>query len=458
MDNKLHRFQNKTLSKLIVEFSLPATIGMIVSFSYNVVDRIFVGNQIGADALSGVAVLFPIQIIIFGLAFMIGIGTNTNVSINLGKKNLSEAEHYLSNALTLAIIIGLIIFALIHIFFEQLLDLVGSYGNIRQYSNDFLYYVSFGVLFQTISFSLNNLIRASGKPQTAMWTQIIGALINIILDAIFIYKLGWGVKGAAIATNIGSFVSMVWVLIFFTSKATPIKFKFKYLIPKYTIVSSIFAIGIGSFLTQISGSIITLLLNRLLYKYGGPDGIAILSIATGIEAFMFVPIIGLSIGLRPIIGYNFGAKDFNRVRRSLEIGTTTTLAVGFLGFIIIQLFAPNLISLFVPNNTKLIEMGVTALRTFTFFITLVGLEIIATTYFQSIGNAKIAIILTLNRQLIFLLPLMFILPIYFGLQGIWYAGATSDLASSILSASFLIWAMKSIKKQESEAVNSAALE
>lgn len=457
MDN-LHRFQNKTLSKLIIEFSLPATIGMIVSFSYNIVDRIFVGNQIGAGALSGVAVLFPVQIIIFGLAFMIGIGANTNVSINLGKKNLQEAEHYLTNAFSIAIIISIVIFAILHIFFDQILDLVGSYGNIRQYSSDFLYVVSFGVLFQTVSFSLNNLIRAAGFPQTAMWTQIIGAMINIILDAIFIYKLGWGVKGAALATNIGSFISMAWVVAFFISKRSPIKFKIKYLMPKFAIVSSIVAIGIGSFLTQISGSVITLLLNRLLYKYGGPDGIAVLSIATGIEAFMFVPIIGLSIGLRPIIGYNFGAKDFTRVRRSLEIGIFTTLSVGVLGFAIIQLFAPNLISLFVPNNQHIIEMGVTALRTFTFFITLVGLEITATTYFQSIGNAKIALILTLNRQLIFLLPLMFILPLYFGLMGLWYAGAVSDFASSILSASFLFWAMKTIKKKEVEPIPEAAIE
>ncbi len=446
--NQLNKFQDKSIPKLILEFSLPATIGMIVSFSYNIVDRIFVGNKIGADALSGVAVLFPIQIIIFGLAFMIGIGANSNISIQLGKKNIPEASHYLSNALSMGIIVALLIFASIHLFFNDILNLVGSFGSIRPYSSDFLYVVSFGILFQMISFSLNNMIRAVGYPNTAMWTQIIGALINIVLDSLFIFQFNWGVKGAAMATNIGSFVSMLWVLFFFFTKRTPIHIKFKQLVLNKKIVYSVLAIGIGSFITQVSGSFITLILNRLLYSYGGASSIAVMSIASSIEAFMFVPIIGLSIGLRPIIGFNYGASDISRIRTTLKIGVVVTLLVGTIGLILIQLFARNFIALFIPNDINILNLGTTALRTFTLFIELVGLEIIATTYFQSIGNAKLSLLLTLNRQLIFLLPLIFILPSYYGLMGIWYAGAASDFASSILSASLLFWAFQKLKRKE----------
>jgi putative MATE family efflux protein len=446
--DKLNKFQNESLSKLIVQYSLPATIGMIVSFSYNIIDRIFVGNQIGADALSGVAVLFPVSIMIFGLAFMVGIGANSNVSIQLGKKNIKEAELYLSNAFTLSIIIPIIFFVIIHIFFEQMLDLMGSFGSYRVYSEEFLFYISFGLISQFIAFGLNNLIRAVGFPNIAMFTQIIGALLNIILDAIFIFVFEWGVMGAAIATDIAFTVSMIWVILFFYSKKSPIRLSWAKMKPDFRIIKSILTIGFPALITQISGSIVILLLNHLLYKYGGSHSIAVLSIAMSIEAFMFVPIIGLSIGVRPIIGYNYGAQELKRVRKILEISSITAIVIGLLGFAIIQTFAPQLVKLFVPHDAELITMGVTALRTYTFFIYLIGLEIIATTYYQSIGNPKVSLVLSLVRQLAFLLPLAYILPNFFGLTGIWYSGALSEFFSSFLSITFIILAIRKLKKQE----------
>jgi putative MATE family efflux protein len=447
MDN-LNKFQNESLSKLILQYSLPATIGMIVSFSYSIIDRIFVGNQLGADALSGVAVLFPISILIFGLAFMVGIGSNSNISIELGKKNIEEAEHYLSNALTLSIIVPIVFFIVIHVFFDQILDLMGSFGAFRGYSRDFLYFISFGLISQFIAFGLNNIIRAVGYPNTAMLTQIIGALLNIILDAIFIFEFGWGVMGAAMATNIAFTVSMVWVIMFFFSKKSPLKITWKKMIPDKRIIKGILGIGFPSLLTQISGSIVILLLNHLLLRYGGSHSIAVLSIAISIEAFMFVPIIGLSIGIRPIIGYNFGAKEHKRVRKVLEFATITSIIIGLLGFATIQIFAPQLVKLFVPNDLALEAMGVTALRTYTFFIYLIGLEIIATTYYQSVGNPKVSLLLSLVRQLVFLLPLAYILPHFFGLVGIWYSGAASEFFSSFLSITYILLAIKKLKNQE----------
>lgn len=442
---KLNKFKDQSLSKLILEFSLPATIGMIVSFSYNIVDRIFVGNQLGTDALSGVAVLFPIQQIVFGLAFMVGIGANSNVSINLGKKNIDEAEHYLSNALTMSIIIPLMIAVLIMIFFQDILNLMGSFGTFRKYSDEFLFYITFGLVFQFIAFGLNNLIRAVGYPNIAMTTQIIGAVLNIFLDAIFIFEFGWGVMGAALATNISFVVSASWVLLFFNSKKSPIKIKLSKMIPDKKIIKGILSIGAPSFITQMSGSFVILLLNRLLNQYGGSDAIAALSIAMSIEMFMFVPIIGLSIGIRPIIGYNFGAKELGRVKKVLEFSILTTVIIGLLGFSVIQIFATDMVRLFVPQDENIIQMGATALRTFTFFIYLIVLEIIATTYYQSIGNSIVALVLALVRQLVFLLPLAYILPKFFGLMGIWYAGAISELFSSVLSILFLILAIRKLK-------------
>ncbi|OGU60855.1 MAG: hypothetical protein A2X64_04520 [Ignavibacteria bacterium GWF2_33_9] len=451
--DKLHKFQNESLSKLIVQYSLPATIGMIVSFSYNIIDRIFVGNQLGADALSGVAILFPIQTLIFGLAFMVGIGANSNISIQLGKKKLDEAEKYLSNALFLSIIVPILFFIITMLFLNPILDLLGSSGSFRAYSHEFLFWVSFGFVSQFIAFSLNNIIRAVGYPNIAMWTQIFGAVLNIFLDALFIFKFGWGVMGAAIATDISFTVSMIWVLsFFFFSKKSPLKIHWTNFKPKLYYIKSIIAIGAPSLITQVSGSIVILLLNHLLLQYGGSHAIAVLSIATSIEAFMFVPTIGLSIGVRPIIGYNFGANELKRVRKVLELGIAITVIIGLFGFGVIQIFAADLVKLFVPNDPKMLEMGITALRTFTFFIYMIGLEIIATTYYQSIGNPKVSLALALVRQLVFLLPLAYILPQFYGLMGIWVAGAGSELGSSILSITFLVLALRKLKRDENQVV------
>ncbi len=447
MEN-LNKFQSKSLSQLILEFSLPATIGMIVNYSYNIINRIFVGNKIGADALSGVAVLFPIFIIIYGISFMIGMGGQTNVSLRLGEKKYDEAEKILGNTLSLIIIASILISICILIFLEPLLDLTGSVGNIRPYSRDFMTIAAFGIIFQAISFGLNNIIRAQGFPNIAMWTQIIGALFNILLDYIFIMVLNWGVKGAALATNISTFISMSWVLYFYFSKKSILRFRLKNFILKGKTVGIILAIGAPTLVTQVSGSVVTLLLNHILLKYGGSNAIATMSIINGIESFIIVPIIGLTIGLRSIIGFNYGALEFKRVRDSVKIGTSIAIGIGLINVAIIQIFAGNFVKIFVPNNPDVILMGVPALRLYTMFVGFIGCEIITSTFFQSIGKPTISLFLSLNRQLALLLPLAFILPSIIGLKGIWLSGAFSDLGGSLIASLILIWGINKLKIKE----------
>lgn len=445
--NKFAHFEEKSLYKLIFEYSLPATIGMIVSFSYNIIDRIFVGNKLGAEALSGVALTFPLQIIVFGIAFMIGIGANSNVSLSLGRKEIDEAEKFLGNAITLSLLASTLIFILVLAFFDSILDLLGSYGSTRVYSSEFLKVAIWGVFFQSISMGLNNLIRAVGYPNTAMFTQIIGAFLNIILDALFIFEFEWGVQGAALATNLSFMASAFWVLGFFIFKDVGLKVKLKNLKLYAKNVKMMLANGFPSLVTQLSGSFVVLLINHKLVAISGHQGVAILSIIFSIEHFMYVPVIGLSIGLRPIIGYNYGAKNFDRVAKSLKFGAIVTTSIGILGFIVLQVFAEKMVMLFVPNDQELIQIGARAIRIFTFFIFLVGNEIIATTYYQSIGNSRIAALITLNRQILFLVPLVYILTIYWGIDGVWYAGAMSDFASSILSITFIFIAIVNLAKE-----------
>jgi len=444
----LNKFQSKSLSQLILEFSLPATIGMIVNYSYNIINRIFVGNKIGADALSAVAVLFPIFIIIYGISFMIGMGGQTNVSLRLGEKKYKEAEKILGNTLSLIIIASILISICILIFLEPLLDLTGSVGNIRPYSRDFMMVAVWGIMFQAVSGGMNNIIRAQGFPNIAMWTQIIGALFNILLDYIFLMVLNWGVKGAALATNISTFISMSWVLYFYFSKKSILKFRLKNFILNSKTVGIILAIGAPTLVTQVSGSVVTLLLNHILLRYGGSNAIATMSIINGIESFLFVPIIGLTIGLRSIIGFNYGALEFKRVRDSVKIGASVAIGIGLINVAIIQIFAGNLVKIFVPNNPDVILMGVPALRLYTMFVGFIGCEIITSTFFQSIGKPTISLILSLNRQLVLLLPLAFILPSFIGLKGIWLSGAFSDLGGSIVAFLLLIWGINKLKIKE----------
>jgi putative MATE family efflux protein len=438
----------ESIGKLLLKFSIPAIVGMLVNALYNVVDRIFIG-QVDTLALSGVTITFPISIIIMAFGMLVGIGAAALISIRLGQQKKEEAEHILGNAFTLIIIISLMVTAIGLIFLEPMLLKFGASSETLPYAKQYITIILIGVVFQTIGFGLNNTIRAEGNPRIAMYTMLIGGILNTILDPIFIFVFHMGVKGAAIATVISQIVNTIWVLYYFLGGKSVLKIHYKNLKLDIKVVKSIFAIGMSPFLMQLAASLVTIISNKSLVEYGGDVALGAMGAIMSIAMLVLMPIFGINQGCQPIIGYNYGAQKYDRVKRALKLAILAATSVTTTGFIIIQLFPKQLISIF-NKDPKLISIGVQGIRIYLFMIPVIGFQIISSNYFQAIGKAKISIFLSLSRQVIILIPLLFILPKFFGLNGVWVSSPSADALSSILTASFLFVEIRHLNKLHGE--------
>jgi|WetSurMetagenome_2_1015567.scaffolds.fasta_scaffold09436_5 putative MATE family efflux protein len=449
MDRTL-RLEKERIGKLLFRFSLPAIIGMLVMASYNIVDRIFVGRGVGALAISGIAITFPALIIFMAFSMLVGIGATAVISIRLGEKNTKEAEETLGNALTLALILSIILTSVFYIFLDPILKAFGGSGEVFQYAKDYSVIMLIGGVFQMVSFTMNNIIRGEGNPKMAMFTMIIGAVLNTILNPIFIFGLHWGIKGSAWATVISQSVSTVWVLAYFFGKKSHVHFHFRNLKLKKNIVLKIFSIGVSPFTMQIAASIVIIIFNKSLEYYGGDLAIASMAITNAVAMFILMPIFGINQGVQPIIGYNFGAKLFHRVKRVFELALFASTIMCIIGFIVVMFFSEHIVQFFEKGNDELLYIGSRALRIYLLMLPFLGYQIVNAAYFQAIGKAKNAMILTVTRQILFLIPAILILPHFFSLDGVWMAGPVADGMSAILSGIFLYNEMRILKKLERE--------
>ena len=434
----------ENIGKLLMKFSIPAIVGMLVNALYNVVDRIFIG-QVDTLALSGVTITFPISIIIMAFGMLVGIGAAALISIRLGQQKKEEAEHILGNAFALIIIISLIVTVLGLIFLEPMLLKFGASKDTMPYAKQYITIILIGTVFQSIGFGLNNAIRAEGNPRIAMFTMLIGGVLNTILDPIFIFVFHMGTRGAAIATVISQIVNTIWVLYYFLGGKSVLKIIFKNLRLDAKVVKSIFAIGMSPFSMQLAASLVTIISNKSLVKYGGDYALGAMGAIMSIAMLVLMPIFGINQGCQPIIGYNYGAKRYDRVKHALKLAILAATTITTTGFIIIQLFPKQLISIF-SNDPALIVVGVQGIRIYLFMIPVIGFQIVSSNYFQAIGKAKISIFLGLSRQVILLIPLLFILPRFYELKGVWASAPTSDIISSILTAVFLFVEIRHLNK------------
>ena len=442
----------ESIGKLLMKFSIPAIVGMLVNALYNVVDRIFIGHiggGVGKLALTGVTVTFPISTIIMAFGMLVGIGTAALISIKLGQRKKEEAEHILGNAFTLIIITSLMVTALGLIFLEPMLLKFGASKATLPYAKEYITIILIGVVFQNIGFGLNNTIRSEGNPRVAMFTMLIGGILNTILDPIFIFVFHMGTRGAAIATVISQAANTIWVLSYFFSGNSVLKIRSKNLKLDRKVVKSIFAIGMSPFSMQLAASIVTIISNRSLVKYGGDLALGAMGVVMSIAMMVLMPIFGINQGSQPIIGYNYGAQKYDRVKHALKSAILAATAITTTGFIIIQLFPRQLISVF-NKDPELIAIGVHGIRVYLFMLPIVGFQIVSSNYFQAIGKAKISIFLGLSRQVIILIPLLFILPRFFGLNGVWISGPSSDAIASIITAIFLFIEIRHLNKLHGE--------
>lgn len=436
------------IGKLLWKFSMPAIVGMVVNALYNIVDRIFVGRGVGYKAIAATTVAFPIMIIFFSIAMLIAIGAMALISIRLGEQKKEEAEKIVANAMLLLILLPLLMSIVYLLFPDPILSLFGAEGDILPYARDFTHIIVLGSVFGSISFGMNNFIRAEGNPTFAMLTQIIGAVCNVVLNYLFIFQFGLGIKGSALATVSSQFISTLWVLSYFFSSRSLIKIRLKNFKPQRPIIISIVSIGFAPFAMQIANSIQQLIMNKTLLAYGGDLALSAVGIIMSVSTLLVMPVVGLSQGAQPLIGYNYGARQYDRVKETLNKAVIVGIGIALLGYLAMRTWPLQIVGLFSKGDIGLTEMTSPAMLAFFALLPIVGFQIPCASYFQAVGKPVQSVILSSSRQVLFFIPLLLILPHFWGIEGVWRTAPIADALSVMLTATFIYFEMKSLKVKE----------
>ncbi|MBU1092967.1 MAG: MATE family efflux transporter [Firmicutes bacterium] len=449
--NREKMLGNMEVKKLLIKLSIPAIMGMAMNALYNFVDTLFVAQGAAEHAIGGLTFALPIQMISTAVGLMIGVGSASVFSRAFGRGDREKMDQAVNTALRIDFIIALIFSILGFIFVDELLVFFGADASNIGFGKDYLTIILFGLLFQTMSMVLNNLTRAEGRPNLAMMSLIIGTGLNILLDPIFIFDFGFGlgVKGAAIATVISQFVAFIFI---FTQSIAPksslhINLKKIWHIDWSTTKETI-SVGMPTFLRNATGAILAIIIFKLIDQYAGSDSalyVDIYGVINRVIMFVFLPAFGIVQGMVPIVGFNFGAKNHQRLKDVITYATKIIIIYFVIGFILIQLFASSVFSIFTKEHNQLfIDLGSQAFRVVSYGFILVGFQIIVSAIFQAFGFPIRAMIATISRQIMFFIPLAYLLTYLFGIAGIWYAFAAADLLSGLISIALLYFEMKSI--------------
>ena len=417
-ENNPHILGEAPIGKLLVEYSIPAIIGMTLTSLYNIIDSIFIGHGVGALAISGLAITFPLMNLLVAFCTLVGVGGATLSSIRLGQKDKKGAEDILGNVAILCVINAIFYGGLAFIFLEPILFFFGASEATLPYARDFMQVILLGSPISMLT---------------------VGC--NIILAPIFIFVLNWGIRGAALATICSQFIGMLWVLYHFYSPKTYIRFQRHSMRLKQHIIANIFAIGMSPFVMNVCACCIVIFINNRLLNYGGDMAIGAFGILNRIQMLFVMIVMGITMGMQPITGYNYGAQHFDRVKRTLKLGITAGCIITTLGFIIGELFPGIFVGMFTDNH-ELTDEATLALRIGILSFPVVGAQIVITQFFQSIGKARISIFLSLSRQLLFLLPGLAFLPPFYGVEGVWFSMPLSDALAFAVAALMLAYHYK----------------
>ena len=419
------------IPKLLLKYFLPALVGVVVSALYNIVDRIFLG-QVDPLAIAALSAIFPVVLVRVALGMLIGIGGSVRVSIALGKGDYLGAERLMGHALVLMLCVG-IIFAVTGLaIMEPLLSFFGVTVQTHEYAKLYLEINLLGSIFSVIGYSMNNFIRAEGSARMAMYSMLISAVTNVVLDPLFIFTFGWGVQGAAWATFISQLLLAVWVVAYFLRKRSKLKLRWENLRFSWRDTLSIFAIGFAPFIIQIAASLVQSVFNKQLLTYGDDYDMSVLGVVNSISMLLMMSIVALNQASQPIYGYCVGAKHYRRLRSAFRYALMAGTAIALVGFFFVELFPSHIIRFFERTAGELQAHGIPAMRVYFLALPIVGIQIITIGYFQSIGNAVTSAILTVVRQIVLLVSMLFLLPYFWGLDGIWRATPVSDLLSALL--------------------------
>ena len=435
----------KPVGRLLVQYALPAIIAMTASSLYNMVDSIFIGQGVGALAISGLAVTFPFMNLSAAFGAGVGVGSSSYLSVKLGQKDYSTAQRILGNNVTLNVIIGLLFSAVSLIFLDPILFFFGASEQTLPYAREYMVIILLGNIITHLYFGMNAVLRAASKPREAMYTTIFTVVLNSLLDPLFIYTFDLGIRGAAIATILSQTVALVWQIRLFSDKSQLLHLKRGIYKLDNTIVKNILGIGISPFAMNATACLVAIFVNQRLLEYGGDLAVGAYGIANRV-AFIFIMInFGVNQGMQPIAGYNYGAQNYDRLMRVLKLAMIAGTCITTSGFLVAE-FIPHICVRLFTSDTELTELSVNGLRIMMAAMPIVGYQMIVTNFFQSIGKAKISIFLSLSRQLLFLVPLIGVLPLFFGVNGVWVAMPISDSFSALFALVMMVRYMRMFKK------------
>lgn len=435
----------KPVGRLLVQYALPAIIAMTASSLYNMVDSIFIGQGVGALAISGLAVTFPFMNLSAAFGAGVGVGSSSYLSVKLGQKDYSTAQRILGNNVTLNVIIGLLFSAVSLIFLDPILFFFGASEQTLPYAREYMVIILLGNIITHLYFGMNAVLRAASKPREAMYTTIFTVVLNSLLDPLFIYTFDLGIRGAAIATILSQTVALVWQIRLFSDKSQLLHLKRGIYKLDNTIVKNILGIGISPFAMNATACLVAIFVNQRLLEYGGDLAVGAYGIANRV-AFIFIMInFGVNQGMQPIAGYNYGAQNYDRLMRVLKLAMIAGTCITTSGFLVAE-FIPHICVRLFTSDSRLTELSVNGLRIMMAAMPIVGYQMIVTNFFQSIGKAKISIFLSLSRQLLFLVPLIGVLPLFFGVNGVWVAMPISDSFSALFALVMMVRYMRMFKK------------
>ncbi|MDR1179191.1 MAG: MATE family efflux transporter [Spirochaetales bacterium] len=440
------RLGTQSVGKLLFEFSLPAMIGMLVNALYNIVDRIYVGQGVDPLGIAGISMSMPVVLVLMASSMFIGVGANALFSIRLGEGRRDEVEKIMGHAFVLLFLVPAVFIVVSFIFIDEILrDFVGASEEVFPYAKTYLQIILYGAVFSAMGPGINHFIRSDGHPRTSMFTQILGAVINIILDPIFIFVFDMGIAGAAWATIISQFISFVWVILYFNSRWTTLRFRLRAMRLELKLCLRIMAIGFAPFAMQAAIGLINAILNNRLAYYGGDIAVTAMGIVFSIHIVLIMLLQGLTQGMQPIVGYNYGAGNYDRVRRVYFLAVKSATIFVIFGFFLLEAFPPVFIAAFHNEAGALMDLSVHALRLVSSAFPVVGFQIVTSSFFQAIGKPVQGTVLSLSRQILFFIPVVIFFPRFTGLDGVFLTFPISDFCAVTLSALILRYEWKQLK-------------
>ena len=447
MENKQATLElgTKPVGKLLTQYALPAIVAMTASSLYNIIDRAFIGQVVGPEAIAGLGITFPFMNLSAAFGAAVGVGASTCISVKLGQRDYKRAQLLLGNTVTLNLIIGFLFMVVCLVFLEPILRFFGASDATLPYAKEFMTVILLGNMVTHMYFGMNAVLRAAGKPKHAMYATLFTVACNIVLIVAFVWWFRWGIRGAALATIMSQSLALCWQMWLFSDKNEILHLRRGIYRLRGYLVRNIVAIGISPFLMQTTSCVIVIFMNNQFVRYGGDMAVGAYSIANSMVMVFFMFVMGMIQGMQPIVGYNYGAEKFDRMFRCLWLTIACSTAILLVGWGLSMAFPRQIARIFTTDET-LLELSARGIMIDMMVFFVVGSQAVITNFFQCLGKVKVSIFLSLTRQLLLLLPMAYVFPMFWGLDGVWYSMPASDFCSFAMTIPILMWYMKKLKK------------